>query len=464
MADYAQTSRDTAVATVAQRLGDASKNFYEDTELVATLTAALRVWNVLTVHDRARGSFPTSTGTVLYALPTVLADPVSTLLRQRTVTDAAVLTNIGYRLGETTATGQFTTAQQVRALERVRNDFLTRTGVHLTQGTAAVTASQPEVDLPESVVALRRVVFHGVSGRYSTVSPSSELLAEVLGGGSLREGMPRNYSVVSAAPLTIRLAPIPAESGTLEYVSVSSGASLDTTQVTPTLIGIPDDFTPFLEWGTIALLLADERSQDAERMTAASALYELGVVVAQNAVTVLHAMLDGRPVKVGTAAALDSIRNGWQAEDPGAPDTVAMVGPELVLVAGVPDSEPHNVTLDVARNMRVPSTGASKLQIPAEHLEGVYALAMWMCGFRDYEDSVQGELLSVALDAARSCAMRKFASSKAMSAMYLTAHRPQRDRPLEADSSEEVGTAPEDVAAERNARRRKTTLSGGGAV
>ena len=450
------------MATLAQRLGDASKNFYEDAELLATLTAVLRVWNTLTVHDRARGSFPTSSSTVLYALPSLLADPSSTLLRQRTVTDTVLLTNIAYRLGETTATGQFTVAQQVRALERIRNDFLTRTGVHLTQGTVAVTASQPEVDLPESVVALRRVVFHATSGRYSTVSPSGELLSEVLGGGGLTEAMPRSYSVISAAPLTIRLAPVPAESGTLEYVSVSSGASLDTTQVTATLIGIPDDFTPFLEWGTVAALFEDETSQDGERMAAARALYELGVVVAQNAVTVLHATLDGRPVKVGTAAALDSIRNGWQAEDPTTPDIVAMVGPELMLVAGVPDGEPHNVTLDVSRNMRVPVVGTDKLQVPAEHLEGIYALVMWMCGFRDYEDSVQSELLSAALDSARGCAMRKFASSKAMSAMYRTAHRPQRDKPLEASTSEAVGTAPEDVAAERNARRRKTTLSGGG--
>jgi hypothetical protein len=242
MPNYTHTTLGDALDVMGARLGDAALRHWTQPQVTAAIREALRVWNITTVHARARGIIAAAPGVEFYALDEVLVDIGGALLRPRTVTDAELVTEIGYQLSETTATDQFTPAQIIAALERARNQFIADTGYTLTSVTVAVDAAATGgyVTLPEEEIALRRVAWRGNDGRCTPLQVSDEQSSLALNRRYASRGRPRAYVTAETAPLRLRLIPPPSQSGTLELIAVATGTPLDLTGAVATPPGTPE--------------------------------------------------------------------------------------------------------------------------------------------------------------------------------------------------------------------------------
>ena len=461
MADYTHTTRADAVAAISQRLGDPTGNHWTPPQVRVALVDALRMLNVLTGHDRARGTFQTTEGEPLYLLPTTLQDGSGDYLRAQTVADTTLVDEVKYLLAETTATDQFSSAQIVTALQRSRDELLSASTVVVGRTTIAVDPSgNGLVDLPETVIAVRRAVWIGADGRYSSLFIDDDQSGSIIGRQFTSRGRPSTWSVAATAPNTLRLNPPPSAAGTLELIVVSAGAVFDTTGAASTPVGVPDDLAWVLKMMTTRQLLGDDESYDAARMAAVGQLADMGMEVARNLVVTMNVELAGYPVVPAAISKTDSFRDGWQGRKRGAPALLSIVGPDAVMVTPIPDAGPYAVTMDVVRRMRVPATDADHLQVGREHLDIVYGIAQALLLLKTSDLDASGQLLSGAFRSARRYASRMEATSYAIAAMRKISRKDIDAAPLESDDDQRFNNDPqqrqEETLLERNARRRKT--------
>jgi len=167
---YSHTNWGALKTALAGRLHDTSKTFFLDAELGLYLGEALRTFGVFSNFWRERGTFNTAANVTFYDLPTYLP----TLLGY-TTTDRDVVNLMQYHLLETVnvwatstawgGTEQFTMADLEDSLERRRNQFLSDTGLIVTQSTIPQPAPPlGRAPLPDHMMDVRRVVWNGVSG------------------------------------------------------------------------------------------------------------------------------------------------------------------------------------------------------------------------------------------------------------------------------------------------------------
>lgn len=458
MPDYTHTTRGQAIAALAAKLGDPLHAFWPATEKVAALNEALRIFNAATGHDRARGSFQTIDGVVLYQLPALLQDATSILLRQQTLHDTDIVPEVKQQLMESAqATDQFTLAQIVGALQRARDQFIADTGIVISDIAIPVdAASNGYIDLPSDAIAIRRAVWHAGNGRYTTLGPSDERMALASTSHFLTRSTPRSYIQTATAPLELRLIPAPAYSGTLELLLLRNGAPFDPTQVASILLGIPDDYAWVPKYRAIATLMLDDESFDPERAELADNLYHFGCALAIEEKVILNAEIDGTVTRPGALHLLDRTRNGWQGREHKRPDTLVIASPDAVLLADTPDG-PHSVTLDVVRNMRIPADDSKFVQVPAEQLDTIYLLAQWICLFKNRGETGAKQMFEQAMTGVKSYSDRRRGSSKAFDSILSTASAESRAFPVEQLPLQSSAISA-DVRAERNARRRERRL------
>jgi hypothetical protein len=460
MTDYAHTTRATATALVSARLGDDSNTQHVAAEVAAALNESLRLFNVMTGHDRVRGVFPLTEGEPLYLLPSVLRDAAAELVRGQTVTDADLVAEVRFHLVETTATDQFSTARIVSALQQRRDRMLAETACVVSRVSVAVdSADAGMVELPTDIIAIRRAVLHCGARSYN-LSRTGEQMAAATAPSFEAAGAPRMYSVAASGSNQLRIIPAPPTVGTLELIVVTAGATFDQSQLTSTLLGVPDDLAAGVKWGAIADLINDEESSDSARASLAEGIYTAHVIAATNAPVVLGAALSGVYTRPAAIAQTDRVQRGWQSARRGRVRTLSVVGPDAVIVTPVPDSSPQSVTMDVVRAMRLPLLDGDYLQIAREHLEPVLALTQWLLLFKVYESSTAQPLLDQFLAGARSYAARRRASCRALDTLWRISHKQEVEQPLEEDAAPvdsftgEEADDPGEVLAERNARRR----------
>lgn len=454
---YAQTTLGSARTLLAARLSDTALRFYTSPELDSALRESLRLWNLLTSHDRARGYFRTSASVAFYSLPSVLntaADGSGEYLRAQTLLDTDLLDEITFHLCEDVMpTDMFTAAQIAAALNDARNQFLADSYTVLARRTDTVSFGADTVDFPGTVTSVRRAVWRASDNRVTTLSRSDERTATGYNRSWSTASTPRAYSLAASAPLRLRIIPPPPETGTLETLVIDTGTPLDGSGVA---LGVPDDLAWAVKYRALATLFsADGPAADPQRAARALALYNLGVVAATALATVLHAEIDGRPVLPSALHRTDRFRAGWEGRTPTTPDMLSIAAPDLVALTPLPDG-PHSVALDVVRNTVVPPTSAAYLQLGSEHLGAVLDLAQWICLFKvgGAELEAAEPLMSNFLAAARTFAHQRSALSTALASMLelgasnTTAYAPEND------PSESLRNADE-VRQERNARRRK---------
>jgi hypothetical protein len=444
---YTHTSWIQAKTLLAARLQDALKVRYTDTEIGIYIAEAMRTWQILSSCWRERGTFNTDDSVVFYDLPTYLST-----LRPRTITDADLVAQMQYHLLEPptsylwTGTEMFTLADLTSALEKRRNQFLVQTGCVLVNST--VTGISPPVGrvvLDDNVIDVRRLAWVDAEGVFLHLWREDEEVANSLSvGWNLNPAVPNSFSVAVTPPLQIQLFPPPLDAGTLDMISVKSGATLN--PASGVLMGVPDDLAWVVKWGALADLLGkDGPAFDPIRAAYCEERWNFGVELAKLMPSVLQAYINDVSVPIESLVDIDSYYPNWQNET-GIAQFVALLGPDLLAVVPVADAlgGPYSVTLDVLKNAPIPATNGEYIQAGREELDAIigYAehLALWKNGAFELKSSLSGWQNLLKLAWVRND--RLSASTKLMRLMMSHASHEERARPrLEKHEEEEAKAA-----------------------
>lgn len=382
---YTHTNYTALKTQLAARLDDSGKVYWSDAELLIYIHESLRTFGLASAFWRERASFNTVSGTAFY-------DIVSQLPTQlgATVTDRDLVKVIQYHLLESTGsqsvwggTEMFTLAQIGKSIERRRNQFLADTELILTRTTPNVPAPPAgRVVLDDSIIKIKRLAWKDVDGRYYRLWLSDEFaLTSKDTSWSINPDVPPvSYSVLSPPPITIQLSPPPSDVGTLEIISVNTGAALDPATAN-TVLGIPDGLCWIVKWGALADLLgADGPARDPIRAQYCEQAYQFGVSFVKQMSSVVHAQINGVSTLVTEVDSLDSKNPKWQSV-PGTPKQVAMVGWNILGVSPMPDGI-YSITLDVVRNAPISSDGDAFVELGREQLDGILDYAEHLAAFK----------------------------------------------------------------------------------
>jgi hypothetical protein len=381
---YTHTTRAQARTQLAGLLHDTGNVFWTSAELDVYLDEALRTWGVAAQYWRERGTLSTSSSTAFYDLTSTLAPST---LRGQIVTDTNLVRDIQYHLLEpatgTSWTGseQFTFAQVQNALQRRRDQFLVETGCHLTLVTTAVGAPPDgRFIVADTIIDVRRAVWLDSNSYRTVVWRTDEHAAQAFDGGWLQNpGNPDSYSVSVAPPLTVQLFPPPLSSGSLELITVSSGATLD--PANGVVMGVPDDFTWAVKFGALADLLGkDGQAYDPGRSAYCEQRFQEGVQLARIATSVVQAQIANVPKPINALYEQDAYDGNWQNLT-GTPGECFLAGLNVIGFSRVP-SGAFGVSLDVLRNAPIPATDAAFLEVGREELEAIVQYAQHLASFK----------------------------------------------------------------------------------
>lgn len=186
------------------------------------------------------------------------------------VTDTYVANDVVYRILEngaadanfpTLTTSQFTTTEIIDCLNRVQQGFLLDTGAIVTRTTIAGIVGQPKYDLPVDSIRPRRLTWNDASDSLTRVLTQADTWELDTGAGSSPGAWPNDRDI----PITwwettlpqqqVAVAKTPLNAGTLSLMYVALAQTLTGLGVNLT---VPDDFTPYILWGTLAELLSSD--------------------------------------------------------------------------------------------------------------------------------------------------------------------------------------------------------------
>lgn len=373
---YTHTTRAQFEQIMALRLAETASapfvRFVADEIDICTIEA-LRTFSALTGmwQDTATQVLPA--GTQFVDLPALFP-----ALRGYTVLDQELVGSIQYALLEPknvsgwSGSEQFSLALVTQALQRRRDQFLLDTGCVITRHAAipVPAGGDGEVALDQQIIDIRRAAWTTPDGRTTPLwATSNWALRGASATWNLEQGTPRTYAYNQYAPSILQLAPPNSDTGTLDLLTVDSGAALDPT--VGVLLGVPDDFTPFIRWGALAdLLSADGPGRDYARATFCESMYQLGVQAAKVATVMVDARIAGRIAQFSSIAGLDAAPTMlyWQNRTSPVPDFVALAGLNLVGIA-LPPAADSSFTVTMATNAPIPASPNSQLQIPREYLD-----------------------------------------------------------------------------------------------
>lgn len=379
---YTHTTLSQAKSQLARLLHDTGNVHWVDAELGVYLDEALRTWGVGAAYWRERGVFNTVAGTAFYDLSTELS-----ALRGYSVTDTNLVRDIQYHLLEPatgsswTGTEQFTLQQVTDALQRRRDQWLVETGLvmdHFLQNVAGVPDGR--VTYSDNVIDVRRLAWLESDGVYTPLWRDDEVGALGFNLGWMQEpGTPHAYSVVVVPPLTVQLINTPLSTGRLDTVAVRSGAALN--PAGGVVMGVPDDFTPYVKWGALADLLGkDGQAYDPQRAAYCEQRWSEGLELAKVATVVLQTMVNGVVKPMSALYELDAFDPNWQNTSD-RPETVAMAGLHLMVLSDVPDAV-YGMAVDVVRNAPIPADDDDYLEVGREELEAIVAYAQHLASFK----------------------------------------------------------------------------------
>lgn len=377
---------------LALRLSDSTNIYWADNELGIYLKEALRTFGLVSGFYSDRDTFPTVSGQAFYNLNSALA---SNSL-QFTVTDQDLVSQFKYMLLEQNAnvgsswstgsgqTDQFTLSDVTNALEKRRNQFLLETGLVITYTASFNPGSTPisRVTLTDSIIDLRRLSWIDGSSNLSLVRKVDEFTASSLNTSwrTATANPPTSYSLAVAQPLTIQFIPPSSTSGTLRLLTVNSGATLDPTS--GVLLGVPDDFSPYIKWGALADLLGkDGQGKDQPRSDYCEMRWKEGLELAKIYKSVEQATLSNNTLWISSLRELDDFNYGWDNVT-GTPLRMAMAGWNILALSPVPNSI-QTVTVDLIPNTPMPVNDAAFVQIGREYIDVIVDYAEHLARFKE---------------------------------------------------------------------------------
>ncbi len=204
------------------------------------------------------------------------------------VTDTYVSNDVVYRVLENgnadadfvaspLLTSMFSKQEIIDSMNRVQQAFLLETGVIVTLDTIPGQVGKPKYDLPEDSIRPRRVTWHDASDdktRVLTQTDTWQLDTGAPNWPSDRD-IPIAWWETTLPQQTLGVAKTPLNDGVIGLLYIALAAALDGSGI---VLAVPDDFTPYVLYGTLAeLLSSDGPSFDPVRAQYCKQRYDEGV-------------------------------------------------------------------------------------------------------------------------------------------------------------------------------------------
>lgn len=382
--------------SLSQQLSDTGKVFWTDAELGILLNSALREWNAISRMFRDRGIFATNATDTFYDLRDILENGSLEMILAPTVTDVQLLQQGKLMLMEPNPDDNTSFSDGISVEDfndgfvRRRNQFLLQTGLIISQPATQIINAGRVTIADDSVIDIRRASWRTLSDVVTTLFREDEFASSSFSPRWPQSAStPRRYSIYPDPLLTIQLIPPPADIGTLLLQTISSGAVLD-------------DFTPYILWGVLADICSSPGpSSDPLRASYAEQRYQEGVIVAQQAVTVMQAYINGAPVTTASVFDFDSFKPLWMTVT-GTPKAIGLLGSNLLAVCPRANGI-YSVTVDVVRNAPKLVNATDTLPIGREYLTLIINYAAHLATFKqggsefqqswgDYDAFVKGAM------------------------------------------------------------------------
>lgn len=378
---YQHTNLLSARTALGLRLQDSGNSYWGVAELNSFLVAALRTWQALTASYREQAEFASTAGGVYYDLVTKL--PVQ---YGYTVTDTQLVTAIQNHLLEPvgipwTGSNQFTLDQVTQAVQKRRDQFLRDTGMVVGRILGSIAATPPgnRIQLPDTTIAVRRVVWRGADTIFVPLYRTDEFGATGFSALTTTPGDPYSYSVAVTPPVSLAIYPPPLDSGGVQILAVLAGVDLN--PGVGVLLGVPDDYSQYVMFGALADLLgADGQCRDPQRAVYCDSRYQEGVSVGKLFPSGLQAYINGQPVNIDSTSAFDAFSPNWQ-NGTGTPEKLGFTGRNQVVLNPVADAI-YAVSLDTVRNMPVPVVDIDFLQVGREYVTSILDYAQHLASFK----------------------------------------------------------------------------------
>jgi hypothetical protein len=358
----------SATQQIQNRLNDAGI-FWTVTEVQAYLLEALRVFNALTEWNRQDFTF-NATGGVWINFGTVGNSP-----RFRTVTDSQLATNMENMLleppvgiGTWLGTNQFS-VQKIQQALAVRREEVIQHGGTNTVNLAPInsTPNTRRVQLTDTALEIRRVRFFSLlTSNPNTYAISymkkSDLEAfhRFNSDWNITQGPPQRWSMAAEPPLSFDVDNSPDTEGYYDVLVLQSGPEFSTT---PSLLGLPDDWSWLPMYGALADLLSEEpESTDRQRAAYCLKRYTDGLQMMRESNWFTQAFVNGVVADTPSLETKDRWSIGWQEDTGGIPGIVTdgidqlnaspatAVSVQMNVVANAPFLDSTNTYVQVARD------------------------------------------------------------------------------------------------------------------
>jgi hypothetical protein len=371
-----------AITALQNRLNAGA--FWSPAELHLYLTEALRYRNALCEEWRKDFVFP-ATGAQWQNIGTLAGSP-----RLRTVTDADLYTEMQYRLlepttggGTWTGTNQFNLQKLQYALSNRRNEVIQATACNLAQLAPIIAGvGTRRYGLPDTTLEARRVRYLPVSGfglpAAITLTREDTQAFQDYSPGYLQEsGIPQSWSVISDPPLEFAVDKSLLVPGAMDVIVLQSGPAF--APPTPSLLGIPDDWSWLPMYGALADLLGEEaESTDRQRAAYCLKRYDDGLKMFQQANWFLQATVNGVACDTPPLGSKDWFLPEWETAAGQIP-CVVQDGIDFVAVApGIPSS----ASLTLVQNAPILDATGTYIQVTRDSWDSVLGMAQHLAAFK----------------------------------------------------------------------------------
>lgn len=381
-----------AKTRLAQRLYDATKQFFADAEIGVYIKESLQTFNALANFNRAEFVFPSQQNVTWYDLtdatnlPNTLRPMTATVLDLVQILEYHLLepVNSSYPLTWAGST-QFTLDDLLAAIQQMRDQLLSDASCTLTESLVAAVPGR--TFLTDDVLDLRRVCWLPVTNpsgfTASCLLPGDTWMAQSFEAGypQLPGATPGIFLRSAQPPLSFDVDIQPAVPGQYDVLTVNAGAAVTATAAVT--LPVPNDWVWVMKWGALANLLSrDTTSRDIYRAQYAEARYKHGIDALMRAPALLAARINDVPVSVDAIREGDTYRANWQSLAAGTPDSVLYAGLNQVALVPKPDVGPYSVTASVVANMPLPANDGANLQLGRDDVEAVLDYAQHIASFK----------------------------------------------------------------------------------
>lgn len=370
-----------------QRLQDPNGLFTSAAEANLYLNEGLRLLNAQTAQWNADYQFDFNPGDTWKTL-NVAGSP-----RQRTITDVDLYTQMEAMLmepmsgGTWTGTAMYNIGILSAALQYRRDELLLQSAANPVNVFLPVPVLTQRTVLPDSTLDVFRVRMMPadstlempyVLGRedVSSVASFGPLL-------TIQTGPPDSWMITANPPLSFDCSSPPNQPGKWDTILLYAGQPFN--PPSPTLVNLPDDWTPAILYGALADVLANSpEGRDSSRAKYCLQRYEQLKKAMLHLPWLVHASVANVDVDTPSYKEMDSWLQNWESRQPADDPMIVVGGIDLVALAPFVPSTGAIVSsvLTVIGNAPIPANDNSEIQLSRDGVDALLNYAQHIASFK----------------------------------------------------------------------------------